>query len=104
MFYLLWKLSYVWGRAYSDYSLSYEQLLAAPRWSIGELYEVLAIDRRQAEQAVPLVRGGRCGRWRNYADGAWFAAHERAAEEALDRFLSRRVNQVTDPVVLRNAG
>ncbi len=104
MFYLLWKLSYVWGRAYSDYSLSYERLLAAPRASIGELFEVLQIDRRQADAVAPLVRGGKSGRWRAYADDAWFTALEKSAEDALDGFLSRRLEPVAYEVVRRHAG
>ena len=87
MFYLLWKLSYVWGQAYSDLSLAYEQLLAAPRQTIGDMFELLGIETRLAAQVAETVRSKATGKWRTYADAEWFAAHERAAEDILDTFL-----------------
>jgi hypothetical protein len=97
MFYLLWKLSYIWGKAYSGYSVAYEQLLAAPRPTITELFEFLDLDPRFVPQIAQMVRPSGNSKWRSYADPAWFAGHERAAEALLDRFLSH----TPEPVCVR---
>ena len=89
MFYLVWKLSYIWGKAYSGFSLAYEQLLAAPRPTIAELFEFLELDQQLVPRIAELVRPSGNSKWRTYADAGWFAAHERAAEALLDKLLSR---------------
>ncbi|NLX56070.1 MAG: sulfotransferase [Planctomycetaceae bacterium] len=89
MFYLLWKLSYIWGKAYSGLSVAYEQLLATPRATLGELCEYAGLDRQLVPQIAALVRSSGNSKWRTYADATWFAAHERAAEALLDTLLSR---------------
>jgi hypothetical protein len=89
MFYLVWKLSYIWGRAYSGYSLAYEQLLAAPRQTLGDLFAFLDLDQQLVPRVAKLVRSSANSNWRRYADAAWFNAHERAAEDLLDKMLSR---------------
>ena len=89
MFYLLWKLSYLWGKAYSDMSIAYERLLAARHRTIAELYELLELDRCHVAQVAELVHDKGTGKWRAYADAAWFTARERAAESQLDTFLGQ---------------
>jgi hypothetical protein len=89
MFYLVWKLSYIWGKAYSGFSLAYEQLLAAPQQTLSDLFAFLDLDQRSVPRLAAMVRPSGNSRWRTYADAAWFAAHERAAEELLDEMLSR---------------
>ncbi len=87
MFYLLWKLSYLWGRNYCEVSFSYERLLESPRQTIGELYERLGFGQQHVARIASLVRSKPTGKWHSYADAAWFAGHERAAEDLLDNFL-----------------
>jgi len=88
MFYVVWKLSYIWGKAYSGFSFGYEQLLAAPRQTIGDLFAFLDLDQQFVPAVANLVRASGNSKWSQYADAAWFNAHERAAEELLDRMLS----------------
>jgi len=90
MFYLVWKLSYVWGKAYSGFSFAYEQLLSAPQQTLSDLFGFLDLDPRWAAPAARLVRFASNSKWRTYADAAWFSAHERAAESLLDKMLSCR--------------
>jgi len=87
MFYLLWKLSYIWGRTYSHISIAYEKLLAEPASVIGELFEALGLPRHSTAQLAELVRQKPVAKWHAYAPAAWFARHESAAELLLDRFL-----------------
>ncbi len=101
MFYLVWKLSYIWGKAYSGFSLSYEQLLAAPHAALRDLFGFLDLDPQFVPRAAALVRPSGNSRWQTYADGAWFAARERAAEKLLDKMLGRRPDPVAVSMRLR---
>ncbi len=89
MHYLIWKLSYLWGRAYSDISLSYEQLLTAPRKTVRTLFERVGLADQLTPQLTSLIRCRAIGKWRSYADDSWFAAQERHAEQLLSTFLGR---------------
>ena len=44
IFYLVWKLSYLFGVKYSDYSLSYESLLDEPDKQLAHLFARLNIE------------------------------------------------------------
>jgi hypothetical protein len=85
-FYLIWRLSYVFGAALADHSLAYEDLVQSPRPTIAELMRVLDIDVG-TERLAALVTGGAVGRWREFADAAWFEAHEAACEPVLADFF-----------------
>ncbi len=102
LFYMLWKLSYVWGKTYSDLSIAYEQLLAAPHKTVSQLFDLLELDQQLVAQVVHLVHPKGTGKWRTYADASWFAAHESAAETLLDAFLGRATG--TTSAKLRAAG
>lgn len=91
MHYLLWKLSYLWGRAYSDLSVSYEQLLSAPHETLSDLFDLLGIDQRVIPQVMPLIHSKARGKWRNYADAEWFAKQESHAESLLDNLLGQDI-------------
>jgi hypothetical protein len=87
LFYYVWKLSYLFGRTFADYSLAMEELIAEPGAMLGELFEAVDLPRAEACRAEKLIERPRLGRWREYADAAWFVRHESHCETVLNEFL-----------------
>jgi hypothetical protein len=87
MHYLIWKLSYLWGRTYSDISVSYEQLLASPQKTLGDIFSVLGLDQQLVSELTHLIRSNPVGKWHSYAPAEWFTTLEQRAERLLDNFL-----------------
>lgn len=87
LFYLLWKLSYLFGRRYADHSIRFESLVDDPRRELTSAFEVLGIDVDEIDGLLPLIRPPRLGRWRDYADDSWFRHHEERCERVLEAYL-----------------
>jgi hypothetical protein len=86
-FYWLWKLSYLFGRRYADHSLSFESLVGDPEPTLARLNEALGLPAPGLIATAGLVTPARIGRWRDWADDAWFKAHEAECEKVLAEFL-----------------
>jgi hypothetical protein len=87
LFYYLWKLSYLFGRKYAHHSLAYEHLLADPEGQLRELFAALDLERYDLDRLKRLIVPPAVGKWKEYADDAWFRRHEAACEEVLAGFL-----------------
>jgi hypothetical protein len=85
-FYALWRLSYLFGRAYAHYSLRYEDLIREPRAELTRLLAFLRIDT-DLTPLLTLIDTAAVNRWPSYAPTAWFESHEAAAEEVLHEWL-----------------
>lgn len=83
LFYLLWKLSYLFGRQYAHYSLAYERLVDQPREEIPRLLTTLGIAHYDLDRLCALVDRGAQGKWQKYAPDAWFRKHEIFCESLL---------------------
>ncbi|MDA0806804.1 MAG: sulfotransferase [Planctomycetota bacterium] len=94
--YFLWKLSYVYGRSWSDVSLGFEELTTNPERALFQLFEVCGIDESHVESLLPLIEPPPFGKWKNYADDAWFKRHEESCEEVLASFFATRTPEVRD--------
>lgn len=88
LFYFIWKLSYLFGRQYADVSLGYEQLLRAPARELSRLFDLLQLDAPIDEALLKLIEPNPSGRWRSYADEAWFVARETRCERILAQFFA----------------
>jgi hypothetical protein len=86
LFYFIWKLSYLFGVAYADVSLAFEDLVAAPERQIRRLMQTIGVDADAAKLAR-LVSAAPTGQWRSFADDGWFRPHEEAAERVLAEFF-----------------
>lgn len=86
--YLIWKLSWLYGRRYADISICYEDLVRNPVPEIERIYGTLGIDA-DAWQLGKLVSDTSTGRWKQYADAAWYQAHESECEAILRDFLGQ---------------
>jgi hypothetical protein len=92
--YLLWKLSYVYGRSWSDVSLGFEELTTNPERALFHLFEACGIDESHVESLLPLVEPPPFGKWKKYAEDAWFKRHEKHCEEVLADFFSTQKPEV----------
>jgi hypothetical protein len=86
LFYFIWKLSYLYGSAFCDYGVAFENLIQSPETSIARLAEFTGVTA-DAKKLASLVIDVPIGQWRQFADAAWFSDHERACEAVLEEFF-----------------
>jgi hypothetical protein len=96
IFYYIWKLSYGFGRAFSDYSLSFDVLVEHPEREIRRLLAATNIEVTNLAPLCALVEKAST-RWPNYADDAWFREHETACEDVLRDFFKTSGGAQTNP-------
>jgi hypothetical protein len=87
MYYYIWKLSYLFGARYCDHSIAFEALLENPCEEIGRLFDAIGAETFDPSALGAVVAGPPVGKWREYADDAWFREHEAACEAVLADFL-----------------
>jgi hypothetical protein len=87
MFYFIWKLSYLFGRADAHHSLSFEELTDNPESCLTELFEALRVAGADLAAARRLIDKPKPGRWKDYADEVWFRDHEAECERVLADFF-----------------
>ncbi len=104
VFYFIWKLSYLFGVAYADHSLSFEDLTRSPQLEIRQLLTAVKVDADPVRLAsfvseVPLGTYGR------YADDGWFREQETVCEEVLaEYFRGESIALTPREQVRRSAG
>lgn len=86
LFYFIWRLSFRYGLAYSDYSLSFESLLERPEQELRRLFDVCGIHGADLAALTRLVEPIP-PRWPQYASDDWFKSHETACEAVLSDFF-----------------
>jgi hypothetical protein len=86
LFYYVWKLSYLFGRAFGDHSFAFEDLVSRPTETLGDLFRKADITERDIQKLLPLIERPALGKWRDYADDAWFRRHESICETTLAEF------------------
>lgn len=87
--YLLWRLSYVFGKMYSDLSISFEELTGNFDEVAASMLGALGIQGVDTSQLSMLNHGVDKVRWPNYADEAWFSEKEAGCEAELHAYFSR---------------
>jgi hypothetical protein len=88
LFYYVWKLSYLFGQRFADYSLAFESLVGDPASRLKELFSVLDVRGGDVAALEKLLDAPPLGKWTQYADDAWFRDHEATCETVLAEFLS----------------
>ena len=86
-FYYLWKLSFLFGKHYSDLSFSFEELIRSPDTCMERLFAVLGVENPPIPKLCSLVDAPEEGKWRKYAEPEWYEAFERECEYQLDIFF-----------------
>lgn len=87
LFYQIWKLSYIFGRLYSDISISFEELLHKPDFIIKDMLATCLIDEFDLEKLVSLIKPMPINKWTQYANDDWFKAIERKVDETFANYF-----------------
>jgi Sulfotransferase family len=90
LFYFLWKLSYLFGVKYSDYSLSYECLLDEPDKRVTHLFSTLGIENYDIDFLQSLIVEPSRGKWKVYAADDWFREQEAICETVMAEYFGKR--------------
>jgi hypothetical protein len=85
--YLLWRLSYQFGKTFAHHSLRFEDLIDNPLAEITELFSVLELDRSVDGQLLSVIDRPQRDKWRDYADESWFAEKEARCERVIAQFF-----------------
>jgi hypothetical protein len=89
LFYYIWKLSYLFGLAYADFSIAFEDILADPEGQIDRLLEACRVQENyDIKKLRALIESPSVGEWKSYADDEWFRRHETRCETTLAGFFS----------------
>ena len=87
MFYLIWKISYLWGVNFSHYSLAFEDLISKHEAILKEIFCLLQIDNFNMKKIQSIIANPEIGKWQKYADESWFKNHESICERVLENFF-----------------
>jgi hypothetical protein len=88
LFYFVWKLSYLFGAYYADYSLSFESLVDDPSLQLMRLFRSVGIEAAGVDSLSKLIDPPPPRKWRVYADDAWFVKYESRCEATLSEFVA----------------
>jgi hypothetical protein len=86
LFYLIWRLSYMFGRRFAGHSVCFERLLAEPDNELAALLDYVRLSAN-IDQLKTLLSPPEVGKWRSYADESWFLAIEERCECQLAEFF-----------------
>ena len=87
LFYFLWKLSYLFGRAYAHVSVVFEDLVRDPATQIREMLDAVKITTFNSAVLSGLVVVPAIGHWKNHGPAEWFLQHEERCERILGDFM-----------------
>jgi hypothetical protein len=87
LLYFLWRLSWTFGLVDADVSLPFESLVERSGRAVEELLKRLAIEDYDPDALRRLIQPPAFGRWRDYADDAWFRQLESGCEDVLADFF-----------------
>ncbi|MBM89916.1 MAG: sulfotransferase family protein [Gammaproteobacteria bacterium] len=87
-FYYLWKLSYLYGIKYCDYSVPLERLTSAPIEELNTIKSILNWTEFDIQKSVAKIESITMDKWRTYADESWFLEKEQICEAELDCFFN----------------
>ena len=87
--YILWRMSYMFGKQHSDFSIRYESLVNSFHDVMAECFKVLHVEEVDLDRLMKTVKPReKGGAWHSYADDKWFKRMEQNAEELLGAFLA----------------
>lgn len=87
LFYQIWKLSYLFGRSYSNLSISLEEILSNPELAIKRMLSDLSVEGYDLAKLVNLVTPVPIGKWKQFADQQWFRTIEEKVDEQIAEYF-----------------
>src|SRR5262245_26668573 len=88
LFYYIWKISYLFGRAYAHYSIAFEDILENSADQLTRLLSVCRVDQYNIDKLKSLIESPIIGKWKTYADGEWFRRQESICETTMADFIA----------------
>ena len=96
LFYYIWKISYLFGLGYADFSIAFEDILADPEGQITRLLGACRVQQNyDIKKLESLIESPPVGKWKSYADDEWFWRHETICETTLADFFSAMESKET---------
>lgn len=86
-FYYLWKLSYLYGTKYCDYSVALEELMSSPQQTLCKIKSLLNWNSFDTENSAQVVHHLAGNKWVGYAEEKWFEQKEAECELELDNYF-----------------
>lgn len=86
--YYLWKLSYLFGKKYADYSVSYEELINNFDEVLPDLLQHSGITQYDLVALRELKQGQIKETWKEYAPESWFSEIEEECEKNIKLYLN----------------
>lgn len=87
LFYQVWKLSYLFGRAYADLSVCFETLVKNPEREVARMMAHFAVDQYDLNRLVALVSPIEERKWRRLAGHEFFAEIEARVDQTFTNFF-----------------
>ena len=88
LFYMIWKLSYAFGRTYADASVGFEALVERPGDEIARMMAACGVYKYDAKALTDLIAPQPVGKWSKWASQDWFAAREAKADATMAAFFA----------------
>lgn len=88
LFYYIWKVSYLFGRAFADYSVAFEDILKDPEEQLRRLLKVSRVQQYDMSKLKSLIERPVVGKWKSYAEATWFQGHESVCETTMADFFA----------------
>lgn len=85
--YLIWRLSQSFADKFSDYQMSYEDLVSNPTRTLADAGKRFHLADLHRSSAVESITATSVNRWRDYASEGWFREREERCDELLDEFV-----------------
>jgi hypothetical protein len=98
LFYQVWRLSHLFGRHHADFSVRFEDLMSMPRETIPRMLSAVGVSDYDLGTLVGLVSEVPTGKWKERADGSWFAAIEARVETTIATYCSALVAGCRHPL------
>ena len=88
LFYYIWKLSYLFGRAFAHYSVAFEDILKDPDEQLSRLLKVSRVQQYDINKLKSLIERPLVEKWKSYAEETWFQRHESVCETTMADFFA----------------
>lgn len=96
--YLLWRLSYSFGRAYSHKSVCYEDMIVDFENVFKDICEEMGLSGVDVAGLAKLNHGKQALRWPQYADDAWYQKLEHKCDRELEIFFAgMQITHIVEP-------
>ena len=99
LYYQLWKLSYMFGRAFADLSIGFESLVRDPEREIAGMMTRFGFADVELDRLVGLVAPVKEGKWRQRASQEFFAAIESRVDRTFENYFDVQVPRTELPRV-----